>query len=115
VRESDVIQFPNNSNDTLDRAGHDALVRLQHAAGVAEQNTQQALSMAHQAAMQLRVAEDKVGKLEAEIWTYKERAERAEQWLRRISQEIENTFPSRRPQQQQHPQPEDYAPRQSRR
>jgi hypothetical protein len=64
--------------------------------------------------MQLRVAEDKVGKLEAEIWTYKERAERAEQWLRRISQEIENTFPSRRPQQQQ-PQPEDYAPRQSRR
>jgi hypothetical protein len=111
VRESDVIQFP-NSNDTLDRAGHDALVRLQHAAGVAEQNTQHALSVAHQASMQLRVAEDKIGKLEAEIWTYKERAERAEEWLRRISHEIDKTFPSHRPQPQQ---PEDYAPRQSNR
>ena len=53
--------------------------------------------MAHQSAMQLRVAEDKIGKLEAEIWTYKERAERAEEWLRRISHEIDKTFPSRRP------------------
>jgi hypothetical protein len=108
VRETEVIQFPNNTNDTLDRAGHDVLVRVQHAAGLAEQNTQHALSMAHQASMQLRVAEDKIAKLEAEIWSYKERAERAEEWLRRISQEIEKSFPSRRPQQ-----PEDYAPRQS--
>jgi hypothetical protein len=101
---SDVIQFPNN-DDGLDRAAHDVLARLQHAARVAEQNTQQALSMAHQASMQLRVAEDKVGKLETKIWNYKERAERAEEWLRRISQEIEKTFPSRQPQL------EDYAPR----
>jgi hypothetical protein len=95
---SDVIQFPNN-DDTLDRAAHDVLARLQHAAKVAEQNTQQALSMAHQASMQLRAAEDKVAKIEAEIWSYKDRAERAEEWLRRISQAIENTFPSRQPHQ----------------
>jgi hypothetical protein len=110
VSASEVIQFP-DAGDPLDRAGHDVLILLQHAAGIAEQNTEHALNMAHQAAMQLRVAEDKVGKLETEIWTYKERAERAEEWLRRISQEIEKTFPSRRPQQQQ--QPENYAARQS--
>ena len=104
---SDVIQFP-QGGDTLDRVGQDVLARLQHAAATAEQNVQHALGVAHQASMQLRVAEDRVAKLEAEMGGYKERAERAEQWLRRISHEIEQTFPSRR-----QPQAEDYAPRQS--
>ena len=105
MRESDVLAFP-NTNDTLDRSGQDVLVKLQQAAGIAEQNTQHALKMAHQASMKLRVAEDKIGKLEAEIWTYKDRAERAEEWLRRISQQIETMFASRRPQELA-----DYAPR----
>jgi hypothetical protein len=103
----DVIQFPDTTNDTLDRAGHDVLARLQHAARIAEQNTQQAMSMARQAALQLRAAEDKVAKIEREIRSYQERAERAEDWLRRISQEIDKTFIASRPQQSQ---PEDYAP-----
>jgi hypothetical protein len=51
--------------------------------------------------MQLRVAEDKIVKLETEILAYKDRAERAEEWLRRIEQEIEKAFASRQPQQQQ--------------
>jgi hypothetical protein len=100
----------------LDRAGHDVIVKLQHAAGVAEQHAQHVLGIAHQTSMQLRVAEDKIAKLEAEIWTYKDRAERAEEWLRRITVEIEKSFPLRRQQQQQQPearqpQPEDYAPK----
>ena len=106
MRNSEVIEFPNGS-DTLERAGQDLLVKLEKAAALAEQNTQQAVSMAHQASMQLRVAEDKIGKLEAEICTYKDRADRAEDWLRRISLEIEKTFPSRRQQQS-----EDFVPRQ---
>jgi uncharacterized coiled-coil protein SlyX len=64
--------------------------------------------------MQLRVAEDKIAKLEAEIWSYKDRAERAEEWLRRITLEIEKSFPSRRQQQPAEarpPQPEDFAPK----
>ena len=103
---SDVIQL-SNSDDTLDRAGHDVIVKLQQAAAIAEQHAQHVLGIAHQTSMQLRVAEDKIAKLEAEIWTYKDRAERAEEWLRRISLEIDKTFASREPQQQ----PEDYAPR----
>jgi hypothetical protein len=98
-----VIQFPNH--DTLDRTGQDVLSRLQRAAGIAEQNTQHAVALAHQASMQLRVAEDKIARLEQEMWGYKERAERAEGWLQRISQEIEQTFPSR--------QTDAYAPRRS--
>src|SRR3954471_14908785 len=89
-----VIQFP--SQDALDRTGHEVLSRLKQAAAIAEQNTQHAITLAHQASMQLRVAEDKLARLELEISSYKERAERAEGWLQRISQEIEQTFSSRK-------------------
>ena len=102
-----VVQFP-QANDTLDRAGQDALVRVRRAAGIAEQNTQHALSVAHQASMQLRVSEDRVARLEAECVSYKERAERAEEWLRRIAHELDQAFPGRAQSQ-----PEEYAPRRS--
>jgi hypothetical protein len=90
---SDVIPFP-QGNDPLDRAAEDVLARVQRAAVTAEQNTQHALEVARQVSLQLRVAEDRVLRLETDIWTYKERAERAEGWLRRISQEIEQKFPA---------------------
>src|SRR3954471_2953244 len=111
VVRDQVIQFPNHmpghvpGHETVDRAGQEVLSRLQRAAAIAEQNTQHAVALAHQASMQLRVAEDKIARLEQEMWSYKERAERAEGWLQRISQEIEQTFPSR--------QPDAYAPRRS--
>lgn len=105
--QSDVIQFPNGT-DSLDRAGQDVLAKLRHAAATAEQSVQHALGVAHQASMQLRVAEDRVSKLEVQMQGYIDRAERAEEWLRHISQEIEQAFPSRRPQQA-----EDFAPKHS--
>ena len=97
---SEVIQSPHN-DDTLDQSGNEVIVKIHQAAGIAEQNAQHVLGISHQTSMQLRVAEDKVAKLEAEIWAYKERAERAEEWLRRIEQEIEKTFAARQPQLQQ--------------
>ena len=105
--QSEVIQFPSGT-DSLDRAGQDVLVKLRSAAATAEKSVQHALGVAHQATMQLRVAEDRVSKLEAEMQNYKDRAERAEEWLRHISQEIEQAFPSRRQQQ-----PEEFAPKHS--
>ena len=39
---------------------------------------------------QLRAAEDRIAELEAEVLQYRERAERAEKWLRKISTEIED-------------------------
>ena len=105
--QSDVIQFPNGS-DSLDRAGQDVLAKLRQAAATSEQSVQHALEVAHQASMQLRIAEDRVSKLEAQMQDYKDRAERAEQWLRHISQEIEQAFPSRRQLQA-----EDFAPNRS--
>ncbi len=98
-----VVPFP--SPDTLDRAGQEILSKLQRAASIAAQKTQQAVALAHQVSMQLRVAEDNVARLEQELWGYKERAERAEAWLQHISQEIDQSFSSR--------QPDVYAPRRS--
>jgi hypothetical protein len=105
VRESEVVDFP-GATDSLDRAGKDVLARVQRAAATVEQQVQHALGFAREAALQLKVAEDRIAKLEAEIWGYKDRAERAEQWLGHISQQIEQAFLAVRQQQ-----PEDVAPR----
>ncbi len=78
--------------DQLDKAGQTILGLLHKAAGVAEANSQHALGMAQKLAHQLRVAEDRIGELEAEIGAYQERADRAEQWLHRVYTEIEDRF-----------------------
>jgi ribosomal protein S20 len=71
--------------------------KLQRSARTSLQNTQQAVALAEQASTQLRAAEDKIARLDQEVWISKERAERAEAWLQRISQDIEQVFPSRQP------------------
>jgi hypothetical protein len=86
-----VIPFP-QGNDSLDRAAQDVLIKLQRAAQTAQQNTEQAIAVSHKLSVQLRAAEDRIRELEGVYWTYKHRADRAEEWLRRISQEIEQQF-----------------------
>jgi chromosome segregation ATPase len=95
VSDQRIIQFP--SHDTLDLTGEEVLSALRQVANVAEQNIQHALAQAHQASMELRLAEDKIARIEQEMGGFKERAERAEAWLQRISQQIEQIFPSRQP------------------
>ena len=46
--------------------------------------------MAHKKSMKLRVAEERIAALEAEIECLRDRAIRAEGWLEDIKQEIEN-------------------------
>ena len=104
-KSESVIPFgrtPKNggSNDAaqLDNAGQ-AILRLLHkAAGIADANSQQALDMAQKLSHQLRAAEDRVAELEADVQTYQERAERAEQWLHKIYTDVEERF-IRRPEE----------------
>jgi len=77
-------------NDPLEHAGHSILALLQKASAIAGQNTQQALSTAHRLAIQLRAAEDRIAELEASVRLERARAERAEEWLKRISHEIQH-------------------------
>jgi hypothetical protein len=81
-----------DNGDPLDQTGQTVIGRLQQAAVVANENCQHALGVAHKFSLQLREAEDRIKALEAEVRHYKDRAGRAEQWLLRISQEIEHRF-----------------------
>ena len=74
--------------DQLDAAGRAVLKLLQRAAGAAEANSRQALETAQKLSNQLCIAEDRIAELEAEIQHYREKSERAEEWLGKISMEI---------------------------
>ena len=95
---SELIQFaPTPKNlpaqvDQLDKAAETILQLVHEAAGVAEQNSSRALSMAQKLSDQLRAAEDRIAELETESVTYRERADRAEQWLHKVYTEIEDRF-----------------------
>jgi hypothetical protein len=65
---------------------------LQQAAIMAQEDSQHALGVAHKLSLQLRSAEDRIKDLEADVRHYRERADRAEKWLHKISLEIEERF-----------------------
>ena|SRR6202045_1136121 len=81
-----------NDADQLDRAGQTILQLLHKAAGVAEENSRHALDMAQKLSHQLRAAEDRVAELEAEVQLYRDKVDRAEQWLHKVYTEIEDRF-----------------------
>jgi len=101
--ESDtVVAFPPVTKDAapdgidqLDEAGQTILRLLHKAAGVAEQNSRHALDVAQKLSHQLRAAEDRIAELEAEVELYREKSDRAEQWLHEVYTEIEERFINR--------------------
>jgi molecular chaperone GrpE (heat shock protein) len=74
----------------LDSAGEAILKLLHKAADVADANSRQAFDTAQKLANQLREAEHQIAELQAEVQRYRDRSERAEQWLRRIYKDIED-------------------------
>jgi hypothetical protein len=97
--ESDVIPFEPAAKtsapddiDQLDKAGQTILQLVQKAADASEQNSRYALDRAKKLSHELRASEDRIAELEADVTAYRERAERAEQWLHRVYTEIEDRF-----------------------
>jgi hypothetical protein len=94
----EVVQFARpaqgeqDDHTKLDKAGETILQLLNKAADVADGNSRRAMDIAQKFSDQLRVAEDRVAELEAEVTVYQQRAERAEQWLHRVYTEIEDRF-----------------------
>src|SRR6516225_9415032 len=76
----------------LDSAGQAILNLLHKAAGAAEANSRQALETAQKLSSQLRAAEDRIAELEAENKLYREKSERAEEWLHRVYAEVRDQF-----------------------
>jgi predicted nucleic acid-binding Zn-ribbon protein len=79
-----------SDGDQLEFAGQAILNLLHKAASTTEANSRQALATAQKLSSQLRSAEHRIEQLEAEIQHYREKSERAEAWLRKISTEVEN-------------------------
>jgi cell fate (sporulation/competence/biofilm development) regulator YmcA (YheA/YmcA/DUF963 family) len=79
-----------NDGGQLDSAGQAILKLLHKAAGAGEANSRRASETAQRLSSQLRAAEDRIAELEAEVHHYREKSERAEEWLRKISTEIED-------------------------
>jgi len=65
---------------------------------VAEENSRHALDMAQKLSHQLRAAEDRMAELEAEVQLYRDKVDRAEQWLHKVYREIDERF-IKRPQE----------------
>jgi hypothetical protein len=78
-----------NDGSQLESAGQAILKLLHKAAGITETNSRHAEETTQKLSQQLRQAENRIGELEAEVQLYRETAHRAEQWLHKISTEIE--------------------------
>ena len=79
-----------NDGGQLDSAGQAILKLLHKAAGTAETNSRRALETSQKLSSQLEAAKDRIAELEAQLQLYREKAERAEEWLHKISAEIED-------------------------
>jgi hypothetical protein len=91
-----VIPFANsrqsNGPDQLDAAGQSIVQLLHKAAGAAEANSCQALDVAQKLSHQLQAAEQRINELEAEAEAFRQKSERADQWLHHVYSEIEERF-----------------------
>ena len=80
----------------LDDAGQTIVAQIRQAAHLTKEDCDRAMSLAHKLSMELRAAEDRTHQMAAEVEHWRERAGRAEQWLRTIQQEIEEKLLARR-------------------
>ena len=80
------------ANVVADDSGRSILGLLQKAADMAKEDCARAMDLAHKLSLELRAAEERAREAEAEAAHFRERAERADAWLRRIHTEVEQTF-----------------------
>jgi hypothetical protein len=80
------------SNVVADDSGRTIVALLQKAADMAKEDCARAMDLAHKLSFQLRAAEERLREAEADAAHFRDRAARAEQWLLRIHNEVEQTF-----------------------
>src|SRR5512145_207313 len=80
------------ANVVADDSGRTIIALLQKASDMAKEDCARAMDLAHKLSFQLRAAEERARELEAEAAHFRDRAARAEAWLLRIHNEVEQTF-----------------------
>lgn len=72
--------------------GRTIVALLQKAADMANEDCKRAMDLAHKLSFQLRASEERLREAEAEAAHFRDRAARAEAWLVRIHNEVEQMF-----------------------
>src|SRR6266516_3495186 len=75
-----------------DDSGRTIVAMLQKAADMANEDCKRAMDLAHKLSFQLRASEERLREAEAEAAHFRDRAARAEAWLVRIHNEVEQMF-----------------------
>src|SRR5256885_12316138 len=75
-----------------DDSGRTIVALLQKAAEMAKDDCARAMDLAHKLSFQLRAAEERAREFGQQAAHFRDRAVRAEDWLARIHNEIEQTF-----------------------
>src|SRR5205085_5219473 len=91
------------ANIVADDSGRTIVALLQKAAEMAKEDCARAMDLAHKLSFQLRAAEERARELEAEANHFRDRAARAEAWLMRIHNEVEQTFFQKREREPREP------------
>jgi len=76
----------------VELAGQAILSLLQKATNSTEESNRRAAEITEKLLHHLRIAEDRIAALQSKVRLYREKSDRAERWLRRISDEIEHCF-----------------------
>jgi hypothetical protein len=82
-------ELPRNHGTPAEEDGQAIIAKIRKAADLSNETCDRAMALAHKLAMQLRAAEDRISRLEAEVVLFRDRAARAEEWLQTIHKEIE--------------------------
>ena len=97
MAKNESVSFEHGSKDgppaeELERAGKAILVLIDRVAQTTEARVAETTKTAQKVTEQLRAAEDRIRQLETELRHYQQRAARAEEWLMRVRNEIQNNF-----------------------
>ena len=94
-RRSDTDQkHPDSSRS--EEAAQAIITQIRRAADLANEDCDRAMGLAHKLSMELSASEDRTHQLESEVEVLRDRAVRAERWLRTIQKEIEEKLIDRR-------------------
>jgi hypothetical protein len=87
-----VSSFANSDANPIDQSGAGILALIQKSADHTNETCDRALSMAHKLALELRAAEERADRLQAQVEQLESDARKAAQWMAQIQNQISEKF-----------------------
>ena len=81
---------PRDDGDPTDQTGQALVAMLQEAGKLVDETNGRAMALVHKLSSELQATKDRIGQLQADVESFRDRAAGAEKWLQLIQKEIEN-------------------------